>query len=80
MQSVAEVSKQKRGLDSTETEVKRQACGLGFSSLNPLSPPTALPRYSMCVNDFVPVLSLLFRHTIPDSSARKAIWYSMKIA
>ena len=47
VQSVAEVNKQERGLDSTETEVKSEACGVGFSSLNPLSPPTALPRYSM---------------------------------
>ena len=76
-QPVAEVNKQERGLDSTETEVKIHARGLGFSSPNPLRQPLR----DEVLERLVPVLLLLFRHTIPDSLSRnRATGYSMKIA
>ena len=76
-QPVAEVNKQERGLDSTETEVKIQARGLGFSSPNPLRQPLR----DEVRERLAPALLLLFRHTIPDSLSRnRATGYSMKIA
>ena len=72
--TIAEVTNSKRGLESTETEVNVQECGLGLGEPKP-SQSTAPVQCSMCVNDLFQFGAVAV-HTL---STLKAIWYGLNV-